>query len=100
MTFGSFATGDTLSSPIADTNWHHVAVTFTAATHLVNLYVDGVLTTTATKALEADGASHVVTVGNLQGNNTFSGVLDEVRIYSQALTLAQIQADMTTPIVP
>ena len=100
LTFGSFGTGDTLSSTIADTNWHHVAVTFTAATHLVNLYVDGVLKTTATKALEADGASHVVTVGNLQGSNTFSGVLDEVRLYSRALTLAQIQADMATPITP
>jgi hypothetical protein len=41
-----------------------------------------------------------VTVGNLQGNNTFSGVLDEVRIYSRVLTLAEIQADRTTPIVP
>ena len=39
-------------------------------------------------------------LGNLQGSNTFSGVLDEVRIYSQALTLAQIQADMATPITP
>ena len=67
MTFGSFATGDTVSSPIADTNWHHIAVTFTDATNLLNIYVDGALATTATKALEADGASHVVTIGNLPG---------------------------------
>ena len=73
MTFGSFATGDTVSSPIADTNWHHIAVTFTDATNLLNIYIDGALATTATKALEADGASHVVTVGNLLGNNPFSG---------------------------
>ena len=45
-------------------------------------------------------ATHVVMVGNLQGTNTFSGLLDEVRIYSRVLTLAEIQADRTTPIVP
>jgi len=39
-----------------------------------------------------------VTVGNLFGANPFSGLLDEVRIYSRALTLAEIQADMATPI--
>jgi chitodextrinase len=98
LTFGSYATGDTLSSTIADTNWHHIAVTFTDSTNTLQIYVDGALVTTATKALEADSASHVVMVGNLKGNNTFSGLLDEVRIYSRVLTLAQIQADMATPI--
>ena len=100
LTFGSFATGDTVSSTIADTNWHHVAVTFTDSTNTLQIYVDGALVTTATKALEADDAAHVVTVGNQRGNNPFSGLLDEVRIYSRVLTLAEIQADMTTPIAP
>ena len=100
LTFGSYATGDTLSSTIADTNWHHVAVTFTRNINELKIYVDGALVTTATKALEADNAAHLVTVGNLHGTNTFSGLLDEVRIYSQALTLAQIQTDMATPITP
>ena len=68
LTFGSFATGDTVSSTIADTNWHHVAVTFTDSTNTLKIYVDGALVTTATKALEADGAGHVVTLGNLLGN--------------------------------
>jgi glucose/arabinose dehydrogenase len=100
LIFGSFATGDTVSSTIADTNWHHIAVTFTDSTNTLQIYVDGILATTATKALEADGAGHVVTLGNLRGSNPFSGVLDDVRIYSRVLTLAEIQADRTTPIVP
>ena len=100
LTFGSFATGDTLSSTIADTNWHHIAVTFTDSTKTLQIYVDGVLATTATKALEADGAGHVVTLGNLRGSNPFNGLLDEVRIYSRVLTLAEIQADRATPITP
>ena len=100
LTFGSFATGDTVSSTIADTNWHHIAVTFTDSTNTLQIYVDGALATTATKALEADGAGHVVTLGNLFGSNPFSGLLDEVRIYSRVLTLAEIQADRATPITP
>ena len=99
LTFGSYATGGTVSSTIADTNWHHVAVTFTDSTNTLQIYVDGALATTATTALEADGAGHVVTLGNLLGSYPFSGLLDDVRIYNRALTLAEIQADRTTPIV-
>ena len=60
--------------------------------------MDGALATTATRALETDGAGHVVTLGNLLGSNPFSGVLDEVRIYNRVLTLAKTQADRATPI--
>jgi hypothetical protein len=90
LTFGSFATGDTASVSIADTNWHHIALVFTRATNAVQIYVDGTLRTTATKNLEADVAGHVVTIGNLHNANPFSGLIDEVRIYNQALTAAQV----------
>ena len=54
--------------------------------------MDGTLRTTATKDLEADGVGHVVIIGNHAGNgNPFSGLIDEVRIYNQALTAAQVQ---------
>ena len=55
-------------------------MTFADSTNTLQIYVDGALAA-ATKALEADGAGHVVTLGNLLGSNPFSGVLDEVRIY-------------------
>jgi hypothetical protein len=76
LTFGSFSTGDTISSTIADTNWHHLAVTFTDSTNTLRMYVDGVLITTATKALEADAATHVVTLGNLHNSNPLCGLLE------------------------
>ncbi|MDO8742778.1 MAG: LamG-like jellyroll fold domain-containing protein, partial [bacterium] len=98
LTFGSYATGDTFSNIIADTSWHHVAATFTDSSNTLNLYVDGILATTATKALEVDGVGHVVTVGNHQNNNTFSGLIDDFRMYSRALTLAEIQSDKATSI--
>lgn len=100
LRFGSYATGDINSVTIADQNWHHVALVFTRATNAVQVYVDGTLRTTATANLEADGVNHVVTIGNLQSANTFSGAIDEVRIYGQALTAAQVANDMNTPLAP
>ena len=98
LTFGSFGTGDTSSVSIADTNWHHIALVFTRASNAVQIYVEGTLRTTATKNLEADDAAHGVTIGNQGGNNPFSGLIDEVRIYNQALTAAQVSTDMNTPL--
>ena len=39
-----------------------------------------------------------VNIGRRTGGFHFNGVIDEVRIYNGALTPAQIQADMNTPI--
>ena len=41
---------------------------------------------------------HVVTIGKMHGSNPFSGVIDEVRVYSQALGAAQIVGDMNSPL--
>jgi YVTN family beta-propeller protein len=100
LTFGDHATGDTFSVTMADTNWHHIALVFTRATNTVQLYVDGTLRSTATKNLPADNPAHLFMIGNLHGSNTFSGLIDEVRIYSRALTAAEVGVDMTTPLAP
>jgi hypothetical protein len=98
LRFGSFTARDVDSISIADTNWHHVAVTFTRSTNAVRIYVDGVLRTTASRNLEADNASHVVTVGNMRGANPFSGMIDEVRTFNQALSVEQMVAMMNAPL--
>jgi extracellular elastinolytic metalloproteinase len=76
--------------------WHHVAATYDGTTR--TLYLDGV-------ALGADvpGEHSVPDARNLRigsnsnGNFTFlNGRLDEVRVYSVALTPAQLRADMTS----
>ena len=100
LRFGSYATGDSNSVSIADTNWHHIALVFTRSTNAVQFYVDGTLRTTATKNLEADGAGHVMVIGNHLSSYPFSGLIDEVRIYNQALTAAQVTTDMNTPLTP
>ena len=100
LVFGSFSTGDTLSATMGDTNWHHIAVTFTDSTNTLRMYVDGVLATTATKALEADVPGHVVAFGNMHGDNRLAGVVDNIRIYNRVLTQTEIQTDMATSVAP
>ncbi len=100
LSFGSFATGDVLSVTLSDTAWHHLAVIFTRSTNTLRIYVDGTLRTTAISNLEADGAGHVVTIGNMRGTNPFSGTIDEVRIYNRTSSAGEVLTAMNTPIAP
>jgi hypothetical protein len=34
------------------------------------------------------------------GNEYFAGLIDEVRIYNRALSAAEVQSDMNTPVGP
>ncbi|HPS31716.1 MAG TPA: DUF4215 domain-containing protein, partial [bacterium] len=75
-------------------NWHHFVGTYDSATGEKNLYVDGVLRSTATTsgAIRADtGPIHLAhREDQAIGSNHFGGLIDDVRIYSKALTADQI----------
>ena len=77
--------------------WVHLAVTYDGAN--LGLYVNGTLVRTTAVTGPID-----VTQGPLRlgGNSVwaewFNGLIDEVRIYNRALTAAEIQSDMQTPI--
>jgi chitodextrinase len=85
------------TASLAANAWTYLAATYDGAT--MRLYVNG--TQVATKA----GAGSLATSSNqlqIGGDSIFgqyfSGTIDEVRIYNGALTAAQIQTDMTTPV--
>ncbi len=65
----------------------------------MRLYVNG----TQVSSLAATGAiassTNPLTIGSdpIYGQY-FSGLIDDVRVYNTALTQAQIQTDMTTPV--
>ncbi|WP_211266848.1 LamG-like jellyroll fold domain-containing protein [Nonomuraea candida] len=77
--------------------WSHLAATYDGA--VLRLYVNGaqVAQQAVTGALRTDGASLRIG-GNGLLNQVFSGQIDEVRVYDRALTPAQIQTDMNTPV--
>ena len=94
---------------VTDDQWHHVAVTWDPAggETRFNMYVDGVLSHTSTHNVGAYAESNVSNGGQAQtglfiGQANFSGglssldkyngLIDEVAIWTQALTAQQIAA--------
>jgi hypothetical protein len=75
---------------ITSAGWHHVAYVYDGAQH--RLYFDGALVDTS--QLAALGAPVTSAhLGSFDGTSEmFQGRLDDVRIYDQALTLAQVRA--------
>ena len=85
------------TAALAANTWAHLAATYDGAT--MRLYVNG------TQVASAAGAGSILTSTNalqIGGDSLygqfFQGLIDEVRVYNVALTAAQIQADMNTPV--
>jgi hypothetical protein len=77
--------------------WSHLAVTFDNAT--LRIFANGVQVGSRAVAgplLTSTGALRIG--GNSLWGEFFAGRIDEVRLYNRALTQAEIQSDMSTPI--
>src|SRR5215471_5391206 len=78
-------------------SWSYLTETYDGAT--LRLYVNGtqVASTAHTGAIATSTSPLQIGGDSLYGQN-FAGLIDEVRVYSVALTAAQVQADMATPV--
>ena len=87
------------TAPLGLSQWTHLAMTWDGAA--LRLYVDGaeVATQPSTAALTSTAGS-VRIGGNSVSSQFFSGLIDEVRIFSDARTPAEIAADMNAPVQP
>jgi hypothetical protein len=97
-TFGGVCCGYVASTTALPVNtWTHVAATYAGAQ--LRFYVNGVLvaSTPATGSYQVN-ANPLWIGGNAVYGEHFQGKLDDVRIYSRALTPLQIQADMATAV--
>lgn len=97
--------GYTPANTIKPGQWQHIAAV-SSATNVISLFVDGVsvpLTFDAgvnTVAAANANTTTAVHIGNSPAmNRPFNGFIDEARVWSTALTQAQIQANMTTAYV-
>ena len=87
------------TAQLAPDVWTHLALTYDGAN--LRIYVNG----TQAASLALTGAIAASTGALRIGGNTiwsewFGGLIDDVRLYNRALTQAQIQSDMNTPLGP
>ena len=77
--------------------WSHLAATYDGTT--VRLYVNGVQVASAAKTGPLATSTLPLEIGgdHIYGSN-FQGRIDDVRVYSTALTPSQLQTDMNTPV--
>ena len=81
--------------------WYHVAGVYNATTGTLDIYVNGVLDDGTLRGTIPTGQVNQtvnVNIGRRTGGFYFNGIIDEVRIYNRALSQAEIQTDMNTPI--
>ncbi len=85
------------SAQLALNTWAHLAATYDGST--LKMYVNGTLATSLAQSGSINVSSGVLRIGgdSLWGEY-FNGLIDEVRVYNRALTQAQIQTDMNTPV--
>jgi hypothetical protein len=90
------AAGPAGSAP-ANNTWTHLAGTYDGTT--LKLYKNGTLISSATRSGAINvGTGPLKLGGNGVWGEWFAGQLDDVRVYNTALTAAQIQTDMNTPV--
>ena len=70
--------------------WHHIVATYDGS--VMGLYVDGILKKTSTVALAAPTGENATLIGFIEGYGQYDGSIDDLRVYSRALSLNEIKA--------
>jgi chitodextrinase len=96
-TFGSAGGLVVASSSLVANTWAHLALTYDGAA--LRLYVNGVQVSSVAQTGSILTSTNPLQIGgdNIFGQY-FAGTIDEVRIYNMALSQAQVQSDMGTPV--
>jgi hypothetical protein len=100
LTLGA-SLGNYLDSGISPAlgRWQHVAATYDGAT--ARIYVDGVLAASSTYTGNVgDSNSWRIGAYGSPATGFFNGSVDNIRIYSRALSASEIQTDMASRIQP
>ncbi len=84
---GNWTTTYTLAEAMGA--WHHIAFTYQSSPALASLYVDGILHSQSTSFTSApgsgDGKLHIGAERTAASSYTFTGLIDDARIYDRVL---------------
>jgi hypothetical protein len=82
---------------LALNTWSHLGGTYDGAN--LRLYVNGALASTTAVTGAMPATTNALRIGgNTVWGEYFNGLIDDVRVYNRALTIAEIQTDMSTPV--
>jgi hypothetical protein len=82
------------TSPIVAGTWYHVAVTYDSVLNELKLYKNGVLIADTIDLSTPGYTETALSIGTFAGGNYWDGEIDEVSIWSVALSQATIDANM------
>jgi hypothetical protein len=90
------AAGNAPIDPVlmGDNEWHHVVATWSSSNGSIALYLDGEPLSSAAYSNSGFPLTYVYLGQMAAGNRTYSGLLDDVQIYSEALTDQGVQLAM------
>lgn len=94
-TFGILDYNLTLGSPIVAGEWTHLAVTFDSSFD-AEFFVNGVSQGTLAGSSAANAGTGVYRIGSRNGEN-FDGFIDEVRLYNEVLSDAEVSSLAVVP---
>ncbi len=80
---------DATATNLMDGNWHHVATTYDGTTR--RIYLDGTQLVQDTPGVNGASAANF-RIGCTNNTEYFSGTLDDVAIYNNALTASEVQS--------
>lgn len=94
----TYSIATTASLPL--NQWTHVAAVWNSSTLTPQVYFNGILQSGAAGGTSSTGTSGLTVLGSRPGGfQYFPGSMDEVRIWSEARTQCQIQANMNAEFV-
>jgi chitodextrinase len=88
----------TSTANLQPNTWYFITATFDTAAQVYSIYANGTLLLSESQTGAPATTTQAFVLGRSSAGEGWTGIIDEVRIYSRALTLAEIQADMNTPI--
>jgi predicted ribosomally synthesized peptide with SipW-like signal peptide len=90
---GDWAVNPTSAGPLAVGEWHHGALVQDTTADEVRVYIDGTLVATDGGTGPVNGTTEPLGIGvRGDGFGQFVGDVDEVRVYTRALSAAEIQS--------
>jgi subtilisin-like proprotein convertase family protein len=97
ITNGASRLTSRVSSPVTLNNWAHISATYNSSSGVFNIYINGLLDTTAVVAGSSPNSNTDSLFIGISGASTpYTGKIDEVRLWNRTLSATEVSQYMRT----